>query len=77
MIHAGEPECVVPMKCDADDFPCWYYDVFSAHVKEDFENLKAEGFSDAEAFDKICEDNSEFLPEQIHEIIHDSLQIDV
>lgn len=73
MMEAGKPECDIPMKCDADDWPCWYYDVFSADIREDFEKLVKAGKSKREAEEEIAEENCEFLPEEIHEILGDLL----
>lgn len=38
MIEVAKKDVCVPMKCDADDFPCWYYDVYSAEIKEQYKN---------------------------------------
>lgn len=69
MIHAAEPECCIKMKCDADDFPCWYYDVFSAHMVEDFDKLKKSGMDDNSALDYLYEENCEFTRDEIAEIV--------
>ena len=69
MVHAGEPECEVKMKCDGDSFKSWYYDVFSAHVKEDYEKYMKDGCSSDEAFKRVYEENCEALPEDIKEIL--------
>lgn len=73
MMNAGKPECEIPMKCDADDWPRWYWDVFTAHVHEDFEKMIKLGISKAEAEKRLAEENCEFLPEEIHEILGDLL----
>ena len=39
---AAQPECMVTMKCDYLTFPCWYWDVRSAEVKESYEKYVAE-----------------------------------
>ena len=71
MMHAGEPECEVPMKCDAVDFIYWYQDQVEGHIKEDYDELLSEGKTKEEAIKIILEGDgySEFLPEQITEVI--------
>lgn len=69
MIHAGEPECEVQMKCDGDSFYRWYEDVFKAHVKEEFEEHIKNGFSKEEAIKMVQEVNSECTIEEIEEYI--------
>ena len=73
MIHAGEPECKVPMKCDADDFDFWYQDVLNAHVKEDYENAIASGKTHEEAVEEVYQINCEFTKDYIEKTI--SLQL--
>ena len=36
MIESAKPECIVPMKCDADSFPSWYWDVYESNLKEEY-----------------------------------------
>lgn len=69
MIHAGEPECPVQMKCDATSVYRWYEDVFEAHAKEEYEKHMEEGMTSNESFNKVCIDNSEFTPEEIKKIL--------
>lgn len=73
MVEAPKPECTIPMKCDADDFSRWYMDVFSAHIHEEFEKLLKEGKSKDYIFKEICNENTEFLPDEIEEILGDLL----
>ena len=70
MAEAGKPECQVAMKCDADSFPAWYYDVMKAHFKEDFEEMIKDK-SKEEVFNILKEENSEFTEEQIKEFLGD------
>ena len=62
MINAALPEIFVPMKCDADDFPAWYYDVYSSEIKKEYKNNGCN-------FEEICYNHTEMLPEQLKEII--------
>ena len=39
MIESALPEVTVPMKCDVDDFPSWYYDVYSSEIKKEYNKL--------------------------------------
>ena len=39
MIESALPEVTVPMKCDVDDFPSWYYDVYSSEIKKEYSKL--------------------------------------
>ena len=68
MAEAGKPECNVVMKCDADSFPAWYYDVMKAHFKEDFEKLIT-SMSKEDAYHQLLKDNCEFTEEQMKEFL--------
>ena len=68
MAEAGKPECQVAMKCDADSFPAWYYDVMKAHFKEDFEEMIKDKSKD-EVFNILLTENSEFTEEQMREFL--------
>lgn len=68
MAEAGKPECQVAMKCDADSFPAWYYDVMRAHFREDFEEMTKEKSKD-EVFNILLKENSEFTEEQMKEFL--------
>lgn len=70
MIHAGEPECKIPMKCDAVESNYWYEDVFSAHVKEDYEKLIKEGLSHDEAVESVYQENNEFTKDEIIRLLN-------
>ena len=39
MIESAMPEVTVPMSCDVDDFNSWYYDVYSAELIKEYNNL--------------------------------------
>lgn len=70
MCEAGKPNCIIPMKCDADAFPAWYYDVISAHVQDEFkEQLEKCRRTKDEAFEEVYNMNSEFTKEQITEML--------
>lgn len=69
MMEAGKPECSIPMKVDGDNWSRWYIDVFSAHIHEEFENMLKSGKTKEEALKYIIEENEEFLPSEIGEIL--------
>ena len=46
MVNAAKPEVIVPFKCDATDFPSWYYDVYSSEVKKEYQKLCESNSSD-------------------------------
>lgn len=64
MLNAALPEVTVPMKCDADDFPSWYYDVYSAEIKKEFDK-------NGKDFEKLCYNHTELLPNQLESIINE------
>lgn len=64
MLNAALPEVTVPMKCDADDFPCWYYDVYSSEIKKEFKE-------NGKNFEDLCYNHSEMLIEQLWSIVKD------
>lgn len=69
MINSALPEVQVPMKCDADDFPCWYYDVYSSEIKKEYDKA-LETFKDAdEAFRQIIANHSECDIKDLQEMI--------
>lgn len=63
MITCALPEVTVPMKCDVDDFPSWYFDVYSSEIKKEYD-------SNEKNFDKLCENHIEMTPEKLKEIIN-------
>lgn len=69
MIHAGEPECKTPMKCDADSFHAWYEDVYGAEVKEEYDDLLKKGLTSETAFDIILKNHSECTEEKLKKFI--------
>lgn len=73
MCDAAKPECVVEMKTDGDTFDRWYSDVAYAHLRDDFEKLVKQHTTKEEAFRELCEDNCEFLPDEIQRALGDLL----
>ena len=63
MLNAALPEVTVPMKCDADDFPSWYYDVYSSEIKKEYSQ-------NGKNFEKLCYNHSEMLKEQLNFIVN-------
>lgn len=68
MVESALPEVVVPMKCDTDDFPSWYFDVYSSEIKKEYEKLKNE-YTEQNARITLYKNHSELLPENIDSII--------
>lgn len=68
MINAAKPDCVTPMKCDADGFFAWYEDVYSSKIKEEYNTLCKE-VGDSLAFKSICDKYVENTPERLKELL--------
>lgn len=68
MLAAALPEVTVPMKCDASDFPSWYYDVYSSEVKKEYNKLQ-ESYSKLDSYKILIENHSELLSEQLDKIL--------
>ena len=68
MIQSALPEVTVPMKCDTDDFPSWYYDVYSSDIKKEYNQLQ-ETLSINDAYNVLLNNHLELLPEEINSII--------
>ena len=63
MIDSALPEVKVPMKCDTDSFPAWYYDVYQAEIKKEFDTLNHN-------FNLLCNNHTECTPEQLSKILN-------
>lgn len=59
MINSALPEVKVPMKCDTDAFPSWYYDVYSSEIKKEYDGN----------FEKLCDNHEECTPMQLKIIL--------
>ena len=68
MVQSALPEVTVPMKCDTDDFPSWYYDVYSSDIKKEYNQLQ-ETLSINDAYSVLLNNHLELLPEEINSII--------
>jgi len=68
MINSAKPECIVPMKCDADSFRSWYLDVFSSNLKEEYEDL-LKSYSKEEAFNYLKNNHLECTEDQLIELL--------
>ena len=64
MLNAAKPEVNVPMKCDADDFPSWYYDVYSSEIKKEYEESGKD-------FGLLVNNHSEMIEEDLRKIIEE------
>lgn len=67
MINSAKPECVVPMKCDADSFPSWYFDVYSSEIKKEYNGLLKEK-SPEESMYIIFDNHEECTEKQLRDI---------
>ena len=67
MINSALPEVTVPMKCDADDFPSWYYDVYSSEIIKEYQKLLEEDKSSA--LSKLINNHIESTEQQLKSII--------
>lgn len=68
MIESALPEVTVPMKCDTDDFPSWYYDVYSSEIKKEYNQLQ-ENLSTNEAYRVLLDNHSELSSNEIDSIL--------
>ena len=68
MVSSAKPEVEVPMKCDADDFPSWYYDVYSSEIKKEY-NKFLEDNNEEVAFCKVAENHIESNVDTLKSII--------
>lgn len=72
MINSAKPECIVPMKCDADSFQSWYFDVYSSEIIKEYKGMIETGIKDREkVYKKIFENHEECTEEQLREILKD------
>lgn len=69
MVQAALPEVTVPMKCDSDDFPSWYYDVYSSEINKEYTKL-CENNSDEVAMKKLVKNHIESTPEILRSIVN-------
>ena len=59
MIQSALPDVTVPMKCDTDSFPSWYYDVYTSEIKKEYTG----------DFKALCDNHIECTPEQLSQMI--------
>ena len=71
MINAALPEVTVPMKCDADEFTHWYYDVYSSEIKKEYSKL-LEKYDEEKALNILYNNHPEFCEKNLLEIIKNS-----
>lgn len=60
MIRGALPEVTVPMKCDTEAFPSWYYDVYITELKKEYKDN----------FEELCNKHTECTPEQLSKILN-------
>lgn len=68
MINSAKPECLVPMKCDADSFKSWYLDVYSSEILKEYNNL-IKNKSVEDSMKIIIQNHTECTPEQLNDIV--------
>ena len=66
----------VPFKCDADISYNWYFNNLCAEVKKQYNDLIKKGLSEKDAFIKVSSEHSEFLLDNIIEVIFRDFQKD-
>ena len=66
----------VPFKCDADISYNWYFNNLCAEVKKQYNDLIKKGLSEKDAFTKVSSEHSEFLLDNIIEVIFRDFQKD-
>ena len=68
MIESALPEVTVPMKCDVDDFPSWYYDVYSSEIKKEYSKL-CESKNGNIAYRLVLENHEEITENELNNIL--------
>lgn len=68
MIESALPEVTVPMKCDVDDFPSWYYDVYSSEIKKEYNKLCEEKNKNT-AYRLILTNHEEITQNELNDIL--------
>ena len=69
MIESAKPECIVPMKCDADSFSSWYLDVYCSNLKEEYEELLKIKSAEEDVFSILYAEHEELTKEKLREIL--------
>ena len=69
MINSALPEVQVPMKCDADDFPCWYYDVYVSEIKKEYDKALKECKDPDKAFNQVVSNHVEYDVKDLRNMI--------
>lgn len=66
----------VPFKCDADISYNWYFNNLCAEIKKKYNDLVKKGVSQKDAFDQVSSQHSEFVLDNIIEVIFRDFQND-
>lgn len=74
MIESAKPECTVPMKCDADSFQSWYFDVYSSEIIKEYKTLVNDenaisGTDKEKVYNEIFKNHTECTEGQLREIL--------
>lgn len=70
MVKVGGDKMTVPLKADSTIIRHWYEDDVMASLNETYSKLiKDKGLSEEEAINKIIEEHTELLPEQISSVL--------
>lgn len=67
MTTAAFPTVQVQMKCDAEAFYSWYYDVYSVDIQKEYKQLMQQNSTDA--FSLLAAEHIEFTEEELYSII--------
>lgn len=74
MKNAVADTIVTPFKCDAEIAPCWYYNDYKAHLKDEYNNLLKTS-TPKDALYKIVHLHSECTNEQILEFLGNEVAV--
>ena len=73
MKHSAEPEVTVPFKCDPTIEKCWYYSDYSDVLNEEYHKRLDKGEDKKELLTSLFEEHCECTPEQILEMLGETL----
>lgn len=65
MSHCMDGIFNVPFKCDADVSKHWYWNVYSASLRDELSKMVRKGVPEAEARERIVREHDESTPEQV------------
>lgn len=72
MSHCMDGIFNVPFKCDADVSRHWYWNVYSATLRDEYSRLVSGGMSADEAFSRLCADHEEGTEDDIRRALDET-----